>query len=117
MKFLNIITLIFCIYAFTSKGIEGFFHFAQQSIRISDPKLAQIFSHTESYEFTFLLFWTIVFFILIVVWIFAQYKKKQKLKLILAACTLILSLLMSITDNIEYSVYLSDIVVGGEMLQ
>ena len=72
---------------------------------------------TESFQANLILIWFVLFTLLLVGWIIAYTKKYEKLKIYLVSLTLLGALFMSITDNIKSEVYLSDIIVSGEMLK
>ena len=68
-------------------------------------------------EYIMIVFWLVVYSILLFVWFRVAIKKKENAKPIIAGVMLICALLTSFTDSIETSIYISDVVVGTEIIE
>ncbi|MFT6244702.1 MAG: glucan phosphoethanolaminetransferase (alkaline phosphatase superfamily) [Salibacteraceae bacterium] len=110
MRKINIVTGIFCLCALSTKMIYCLAH--RQTIDQVDNVV-----EFADYKMIFAALWLIAFGILLLVWIWAQLKKAEKTQKWLAVLTIVFALGMNITDNMNTTFYLSDIVVNGEPLE
>ncbi len=104
MKLISILSIIFCAYAFISKGVNWFYlnEALQNTKGLSEVELALI--ATDSFQTNLMLIWFAFFALLLVGWIIAFIKKYEKLKIYLVSLTLLGALFMSVTDNIKSEV-------------
>lgn len=117
MKLIKILSIIFCVYATVSKGISWMTLSETIEKTNSQHKFEFALMANEKFQNSLSLVWFCVFALLIIIWAISLIRKWEKLKLTLVSITIISALLMSITDNTETEVYISDVVVGGEMLE
>jgi lysylphosphatidylglycerol synthetase-like protein (DUF2156 family) len=114
MKLIKILSIIFCVYATISKGISWMT--LSKTIGKTNSQNEFELMADAKFQSSMSLVWFCVFALLIIIWVISLLRKWEKLKLTLVSVTIISALLMSITDNIETEVYISDVVVGGEMI-
>lgn len=111
MKTLNFIAALFCLYASIAKGFKWL------KLNSMKEQMDELSIELTSFDETTSLIWFIVFSILLLVWVYAFFRKSEKLKPWFVGLTIVAALGMSITDNIETKFYVSEIIVGGEELK
>jgi hypothetical protein len=117
MKLIYILALIFCVYASFTKAITWFNSSKALEYMKSNNEIDLAFSFDLKFQSTMAVLWTIFFLLLIIFWLFALLKRAEKLKIYIVSLTLIGALFMNITDSVHTEVYLSDIIVGSELLE
>ena len=117
MKFLNLITGLFCLYIIAGKSLFLIAYEASTPITAQTDfvTIAQQMKHEA--DFTFAIIWLGLFSTLLLIWVWIFTKKKEKMKPWLAATVLLFALIMNITDNLEYSVHVSDTIIGTEIIE
>lgn len=119
MRFLNISIGIFCLYAGGTKLLEWILF--SSTIHANNEILYKNFEIEPPLIFTlqyiFIVAWAIILILLLGIWIWAWYKQKVKVRPVLAGLIILLGTLMHITDSIDYSVNISDTVVGSEIIE
>lgn len=118
MKFLNVVTGIFCLYNCITKFTAAFFYESYILGILKGIPESNIVSQSiySSSEFIFIIIWGITFLMLFLFWLWANVKGKTSVKILLSALVISFSLLMSITDNIGYSFYINDTIIDGELI-
>lgn len=116
MKLIKILSIIFCVYATISKGISWMTLSKTIEKTNSQNEIEFALMADAKFQSSMSLVWFCIFTLLIIIWVISLIRKWENLKLTLVSITIISALLMSITDNIETEVYISDVVVGGEMI-
>ncbi len=117
MKLIYILSLVFCVYASFAKGITWFNSSKALKYMKSNNEIDLALSHDLKFQSTMAVLWTIFFLLLILFWLFALLRRTEKLKIYIVSLTLIGALFMNITDSVHTEVYLSDIIVGSELLE
>lgn len=120
MRFLNFITGIFCAYIVGSKLL--FLLSEETSGQLEAGKNATDFDgmarHLDlQFDYKASVVWCIAYFFVLLIWFWTLIKRKETAKIWIAAATLLLALLMNITDSVEHSIYISNVVVGTEILE
>lgn len=109
--------MLFCSYAFISKSIAWNQLYQSLAFQKSQHEVETAFWISAKIQTNFEQIWSIFFAILLLIWVLSLIRKSEKIKIYLVCFTLIGALGMSITDNIKTEVYISDIIVNGEMLE
>ena len=117
MKIIYILSLVFCVYATFTKAITWFNSSKTLEYMKSNNEIDLAFSLDLKFQSTMAIIWTIFFLLLIAFWFYALLKKAEKIKIYIVSSTLIGALFMNLTDSVHTEVYLSDIVVGSELLE
>lgn len=117
MKLINISACIFSFYACISKGISWAALNEYVVINSSQGEILSIEKKEMTFQMGFAACWVFVFTILILLWAYSYFYKSNKLKTYLVSCTIIGALFMSVTDNVEFEYYVSDLIISGEMLE
>ncbi|UKN03781.1 hypothetical protein K6119_09790 [Paracrocinitomix mangrovi] len=115
MKFINLSTGLFLVYMFSYKIMELMNYQNLKEFLIEHPELQEEFSPIDNSitEYPILMIWTLIFGLILLIWIWTQIKKRARLKLILAGITLLLGIILHFTDNIDYSAS-TPMSIGGE---
>lgn len=115
MKAIRIMALVFVFYAVASKAIS-YFASHQSESQLATNGVEHLRQTISNMELNICLLWTITFTCNLAFFSYALYRKSEKLKNIFVFFTVLFALLMSITDNLEYSMYVSKIVIGTEII-
>lgn len=115
MKTIYILSLVFSVYAFFTKAFTWFNSSKALDYMKSNKDLT--LSSDLKFQSTMAIIWTVFFLLLIVLWFLAFFKKAEKIKIYVVSSTLIGALFMNLTDSVHTEVYLSDIIVGSELLE
>lgn len=115
MKTIYILSLVFSVYAFFTKAFTWFNSSKALDYMKSNKDLT--LSSDLKFQSTMAIIWTVFFLLLIVLWFLAFFKKAEKIKIYIISSTLIGALFMNLTDSVHTEVYLSDIIVGSELLE